>query len=246
MRTRVLFLILLSLAFVACEKEEKKDNEEHAVKEVLFSYEQTEFANVVLPYRKAEIIYESGKKPALLLYLHGGSSKGADNEAQMKEPAIDSISNYLVLQKMNAIFLVPQCPSDKSWGGMMNGVLKSLIDRYVSEQLVDERKVYILGGSMGGSGTWSMISSYPDLFAAAMPVAGNPSKCNAENVAKTPFFTVMGTNDAIMNMEIVAEFVNKVKSFGGDCMFETETGWTHETSCKESYSKRRLDWVFSR
>lgn len=245
MRTRVLFLILLSFAFVSCEKEEKTSNEEQAVKEVVFSYEQTEFANVIMPYRKTEIIHDGSRKPALVLYLHGGSSKGSDNEAQMKEPAVDSICNHLVSQKSNAIILIPQCPSDKSWGGMMNGVLKSLIDLYVSEQLVDEQKIYIFGGSMGGTGTWGMISSYPDLFAAAMPVAGNPSKCNAEDVAKTPFFTVMGTDDAITDIDIVAEFVDKVKSFGGDCMFETETGRTHEATCKQSYTKNRLDWVFS-
>lgn len=84
-----------------------------------------------------------------------------------------------------------------------------------------------------------------DLFAAAMPVAGNPSKCNAEDVAKTPFFTVMGTDDAITDIDIVAEFVDKVKSFGGDCMFETETSRTHEATCKQSYTKNRLNWVFS-
>lgn len=84
MRTRVLFLILLSFAFVSCEKEEKTSNEEQAVKEVVFSYEQTEFANVIMTYRKTEIIHDGSRKPALVLYLHGGSSKGSDNEAQMK------------------------------------------------------------------------------------------------------------------------------------------------------------------
>ena len=38
-----------------------------------------------------------------------------------------------------------------------------------------------------------------------MPIAGNPSECNAEDAAKTPFFTVMETYDKINNMRAVAE-----------------------------------------
>ena len=47
-----------------------------------------------------------------------------------------------------------------------------------------------------------MLSSYPGLFAAAMPVAGKASKCNAENVAATPVLTVMGTADKIMKIDV--------------------------------------------
>ena len=60
---------------------------------------------------------------------------------------------------------------------------------------------------MGGTGTWTMLSSYPGLFAAAMPVAGKASKCNAENVAATPVLTVMGTADKIMKIDVVQDFI---------------------------------------
>lgn len=51
----------------------------------------------------------------------------------------------------------------------------------------------------------SLKSLLYDLFAAAMSVAGNPSGGNAEDVAKTPFFTVMETDDTTKNMGVVAE-----------------------------------------
>lgn len=57
------------------------------------------------------------------------------------------------------------------------------IAKEIMEDKVDGDRIYILGGSMGGTGTWSMASAYPGLFAAAMPVAGNPSKSIAENVS---------------------------------------------------------------
>ena len=76
--------------------------------------------------------------------------KQRDNEKQMNEAGIDSITNYLESRQIEAIYLVPQCPSDKSWGGPMLGVLKSLIDKYVGDGIVDKNSIYIFGGSMGG------------------------------------------------------------------------------------------------
>lgn len=198
---------------------------------------------IEMPYRVAHI--NGTGKPSLVIYLHGGSSKGNDNEIQMSEAGVDSIANYLESRQIEAIYLVPQCPSDKSWGGPMLGVLKSLIDKYVGDGIVDENSLYILGGSMGGTGTWSMLSAYPGLFTAAMPVAGNPSKCDADKVASTPVCTVMGTSDRIMSVETTSDFINELNARNGITKFEVEDGWTHEMTCIQSYTTHRLDWVFS-
>ncbi|MDO4309662.1 MAG: hypothetical protein Q4C43_02910 [Prevotella sp.] len=198
---------------------------------------------IEMPYRVAHI--NGTGKPSLVIYLHGGSSKGNDNEIQMSEAGVDSIANYLESRQIEAIYLVPQCPSDKSWGGPMLGILKSLIDKYVGDGIVDENSLYILGGSMGGTGTWSMLSAYPGLFTAAMPVAGNPSKCDADKVASTPVCTVMGTSDRIMSVETTSDFINELNARNGITKFEVEDGWTHEMTCIQSYTTHRLDWVFS-
>lgn len=49
-----------------------------------------------LPYHELTFVSKSNtEKPCLALYLHGGSSRGNDNQTQMGEAGIDSISNYL-------------------------------------------------------------------------------------------------------------------------------------------------------
>lgn len=207
-----------------------------------FGYGRIESAGIDMPYRYAAFNESDSSKPALVIYLHGGSSKGVDNETQMLEAGIDSIANYLTEQDGKAIFLVPQCPADKFWGGPMLGVLKALIDEF-KEGKVNDGRIYILGGSMGGTGTWSMVSAYPDLFAAAMPVAGNPSTCIAGNVSQTPVFTVMGTADTIMNVETTSDFIDKLNSLGG--ITKLDIDWTHEATCVQSYTAPRLDWVLS-
>lgn len=210
------------------------------------SKEQITTLGITMVYRKCVITNEnSTEAPILVVYLHGGSSKGNDNEKQLLEPGTDSIARYLETHGINAIFLIPQCPTDKSWGGPMNTMLKAMIDRYASEGVADANRIYIFGGSMGGTGTWGMLSAYPNFFAAAMPVAANPSKTVVENVATTPACTVMGTADAIMKVETAASFVEELKALDDDVRMDVEEGWTHETTCIQSYTTARLEWVFS-
>lgn len=226
-----IWMPLIGILF--CIVEGKSENS------LVFEAEKIVSAGIEMPYRVAYI--DGSGNQSLVIYLHGGSSKGNDNVAQMNEAGIDSIANYLDLKQLNAVYLVPQCSSDKSWVGPMLGVLKAMIDMYVA----DNKDVYIFGGSMGGTGTWNMLSAYPRLFTAAMPVAGNPSKCDADNVAATPVYTVMGTSDRIMSVETAADFVNELNAIGGITRFDVEEGWTHEMTCIQSYTTERLDWIFS-
>lgn len=213
--------------------------------DITFSFEEEYLAGVTLKYRKAEIGNSAEQPLAMVIYLHGGSSKGDDNMLQMQEKGIDSISNYLAANNIGALMIVPQCPTDYSWGANLFGAIKALIDRYAAMGIADKDRIYLFGGSMGGTATWNMVSAYPGLFAAAMPVAGNPSKCTPENVAKTPIYTVMGTADMIMDIPTVEHFADEVAQFNGFVSVEIEEGWTHETTCIESYTGKRLSNVMS-
>lgn len=232
-----IFRIWVSLiGILFCMAEGRSENN------LVFEADKVISGGIEMPYRIAKT--DKTGNLSVVIYLHGGSSKGNDNAVQMNEAGIDSIANYLELKQLNAVYLVPQCPSDKSWGGPMLGVLKALIERHVPSESSDDTDIYIFGGSMGGTGTWSMLSAYPRLFTAAMPVAGNPSKCNATSVATTPVYTVMGTSDRIMSVETASDFINELNSIGGTTRFDIEEGWTHEVTCIQSYTTARLDWIF--
>lgn len=216
--------------------------------EFSFAGLQRNFAGINLNYRKANIEGQAGDAKALVIYLHGGSSCGTDNTTQMSEPGIDSIANYLFNHHKAAVFIVPQCPDrNKGWGGITKNV-KALLDFTANTEGVDPSQIYIFGGSMGGTGTWKMLSSYPDYFAAAMPCAANPKGMNAETVATTPVYNVMGLADKIMNSDvrsIAEDFISQLQQLGDEAVYETVPDWTHEVTCVQSYSKSRMDWVFA-
>ena len=209
---------------------------------------QHNFAGNILNYRKASNEGNAGDAKALVIYLHGGSSCGTDNTTQMNEPGIDSIANYLSNHHKAAVFVVPQCPDrNKGWGGMVKDV-KALLDFTAQTEGVDPNQIYIFGGSMGGTGTWKMLSSYPDYFAAAMPCAANPKGMNAETVATTPAYNVMGLADKIMDSgvrTIAEDFISQLQQLGDEAVYEAVPDWTHETTCIQSYSTPRMDWVFA-
>ncbi len=227
--------LIVLLSFLGCGNVFAQD--------IFFSKESFTSSGMTLPYRKAAIP-GNDSEASLVIYLHGGSSKGNDNETQMQEPGVSAISTWLSENNRKAIMLVPQCPEDKSWVGTTQNVLVSLLQDYINRGVADADKVYILGGSMGGTGTWNMLSNHPDMFAAAMPVAGNPTGLNAEAVSKTPLYIVMGTADRLMRISNVETFLTNMDNFNAEYMFDIEEGWTHEDVCKRSYTDERLDWVF--
>lgn len=234
MYRNIIITLLLCCAAVACRAQESD-----------FSKESYSRSGITLPYRKAVVNGDGGEGNMLVIYLHGGSSKGDDNEKQIQEAAVPTIYSYLKEKGKNAVMVVPQCPSDKSWIGSMLGVLRYFIVSCADNYGVDNSRIFIMGGSMGGTGTWNMTANYPGLFAAAMPVAGNPKGLDAQKAALTPVYTVMGTADRIMSIPTVESFLQEMEAFGAEYRFDTEEGWSHEYTCEKSYTDERLDWLFA-
>lgn len=236
------FMLLTVLTFCTLSALATEDSDK-----LNYAYETYTDGTNTLPYRKAEINVDEGAgvKPLLAIYLHGGSSRGNDNELQMQEPGKDSIANYLLAHKIPAILVVPQCPAGGSWGGQMLAVVYGMLKQFTDARQVNLDRVYIFGGSMGGTGTWSMLSAYPGFFAAAMPCAANPSGCDPDKVSKTPAYTVMGSADRLMSVATAQDFVSQITALNADCRMEVADGWDHRNTCEWSYTTPRLDWVFA-
>lgn len=243
------FLLLTLLAIFSCTKEpaEKPATGNPAGpldEEIVFSYEEGIFAATTIPYRKAVVNGNSGTRPVLCLYLHGGSSRGSDNEAQLLEPAVDSIVNYLSANNISAIVIVPQCPSNRSWGGTMNRPLKLLVESFLP--LVDTSRIYCFGGSMGGTGVWSLLNYDTHLFAAGMTVAGNPTGCNPDSVFRTSVCAVVSSADEVIDHTQVTDFFFQLPDNAPVCSFNIVNGWTHQETCEKSYNTPLLSWMFNR
>ena len=76
-------------------------------------------------------------------------------------------------------------------------ILFELIDTVIAENDIDPNRIYVVGFSMGGTGTWQAIAARPKFFAAAIPAAGGrvyPWQWNSEMLS-VPIWAFQGSKD---------------------------------------------------
>ena len=182
--------------------------------------------------------YDPAKKYPLILFLHGAGERG------------ENFEHYrIALPKMlkqgytrEAIILCPQCPLELTWN-LLALNLKKYLDDMIKQYNADEDQILITGLSMGGYGTWEMISSFPDVFAAAGPICGGGIFWRAERIGKMPVRVYHGLADTIVppvNSEIMVE---ALKAKGGSVEYFPLEGVNHN-SWDYAYEKAGLiDWL---
>ncbi len=173
----------------------KGDVKEVSVKD-LDKFEAAEKNGVVYRLYRPDV---KSKRP-LILFLHGGGECGSDNISQMtgtlgaiklaerysdmyvmapQAPDGNGISMDENLKKMlsrgnpfrNNMSDTPfSLKGEYGWNrdylSKVSGIIRDLID----EGLVDEKRVYVIGLSMGGGGCITMCSVDPELFAGAVAI----------------------------------------------------------------------------
>ena len=145
------------------------------------------FQGTTLPYRFfIPENYDSTKKYPLVLALHGAGERGSDNVSHVASYRIATAWADPVNQSNFPCFVcAPQCPEGRSWTygfypapmGEEMATVVDILDSLAVEFSIDENRFYVTGLSMGGFGTWDLITRFPDRFAAAIPMSagGNPS-----------------------------------------------------------------------
>jgi predicted peptidase len=111
----------------------------------------------------------SRKRWPLLLFLHGAGERGTDLKLVTKHgpPKLAARGTEFPF-----LILSPQCPREQRWD---DDALLALLDHVAARYRIDARRVYLTGLSMGGYGTWSLGTKYPERFAAIAPVCGGGS-----------------------------------------------------------------------
>lgn len=115
----------------------------------------------------------------LLIFLHGGDRSNTKHHPKKyaTEQGID----------IPMIIAAPHCSRGCSWSRVD---FEALVNEISENFRIDKTKIFITGYSMGGYGTWSALTNYPKLFAAAAPICGggNPNKiCVVKNTSIKAF-----------------------------------------------------------
>src|SRR5262245_1774870 len=78
---------------------------------------------------------------------------------------------------------------------------------------VDDKRIYLMGHSMGGAGTWHLGTKYPDKWAGLAPIApaafGQPA--GLDKIKHLPVIVVQGDQDTLVRAEGTRRWVDKLK-----------------------------------
>lgn len=253
MRFLLLCSALLVLAPVAAEDAVKP--------EALFEARELKYDDGnVLRYRLlVPENYDASKKYPLVLFLHGAGERGNDNRRQLIHGMGDLVRP--VMRKQHpAIVVAPQCPQGKRWVEVpwdadshshperasepMTLILK-LLEELPEEFSIDQDRIYVTGLSMGGFGTWDLLTRKPELAAAAIPICGGGDPEHVARYKDVPIWVFHGGSDEVVDVKRSREMVEALKAAGGRPIY-TEYPSVGHNSWAPTYGNRAVwDWLFA-
>jgi predicted peptidase len=194
--------------------------------------------------------YDLQRKYPIVICLHHGGACGNDNIKQIdgSEPAQLLSKNENRVKYASFIF-VSQCPSGSSWGGMpeypsVDSLVFETINALEKEYTIDTDRCYVMGISMGGYGTWNLISTHPKMFAAAIPICGAGDTNLVKNVINVPLWAFHGRLDRNVPVSGSRDMIGAIRNAGGKPRYTEFPDGDHNIWNQVSNTPGLLDWLF--
>lgn len=210
MRIDIFFIIIFFSFFHSYGQKRNQDD---------FLKKQFSKNNQYINYRILEPYHKTNDDVPLFIFLHGAGERGDDNEKQLAHG-----SRFFLEQtekkEYNSYVVLPQCPDNNRWSyhkvdPWLKGIQESknkdisyygslvieLIENLIENKNIDPNRIYISGLSMGGYGTFDLVSHRNDLFAAAAPICGGSDLALLEKAVDVPFWIFHGDLDRVVPVE---------------------------------------------
>ncbi len=194
-----------------------------------------------------------------MLFLHGAGERGDDNEKQL----IHGGRNFAheAMRRSHPAFVVfPQCPADKKWVDVpwdaashnvpddpsetMQSVL-ALIAALQKEFPIDAGRIYCVGLSMGGYGTWDLLYREPALLAGVIPICGGGDPATVEKIKAVPVWAFHGDMDPTVPVNRSREMIKVLEAAGAHPIYTEYEGVTHDSWTQTFDNRLAWDWLFA-
>ena len=205
----------------------------------------------------------AGKKPSVILFLHGSGERGSDGEKQTQS----GLGPYLRTRAADfpAIVVFPQSPQGKSWDGATAELAMAALDAATREFGGDAARTYLTGMSRGGYGTYQLALLHPGRFAALVPVCGgitsprageplhvaavadseDPFRAAAAGLKDVPIWIFHGAKDDLVPAEQSRRLFAALQAAGGDVRY-TEFPDANHNSWDATYRDDAMwAWLFA-
>ena len=176
------------------------------------------------PYRVFVPERYDGKTPRpLVVALHG---MGGDENSMF-----DLYRAGVIKQEAERLGFFVVCPKGRESASMYRGKAETDVLDVLAEVRrdfkIDASRIYLMGHSMGGFGTWSIAMKYPGLFAALGPIAGGGSAAGLEKIKHVPQYVVHGDNDKTVPVAASRTMVEAARKLGVKLVYVEVPGGSH-------------------
>ena len=200
---------------------------------------------------------EGGAKYPLVIWLHDILGIGLFNREQISGSDAVGAKHWTrkeIQAHHPAFVLAPQCSLGSFWVNFLTRqpsqklrTVPDLVADLMRQYPIDPKRLYVAGQSMGGYGVWALIEMRPDLFAAAVPVAGAGIPLMAPLIVNTPVWAFHCSRDRIVNVKESRIMIGALRAIGGTPKYTEYPRLGHTNSCwSKSFQEPGLvDWVFA-
>ncbi len=240
-RLNCLFLLTISLAFLACSNDDEPNPEPN------YTYEDLENAFAAIDispgiedvtlqatndiwwdFRAIAPEVNGSEKRPLIIALHGaygGNTEAHKATACYIEPGLEELDAFII----------------SPYGGPLHWYepenqqqILTLINLAIKFWPVDEEKVAVTGYSNGGNGSWFYAETRSEIFSAGIPMASSYSTLNSKGTGRkieTPLYVIHGEGDTLFPIDSTQNWVDRSIEAGSNIEFVVAGGLSHYEPC---------------
>ena len=198
--------------------------------------------------------YDPAKKWPLVIKLHGYNPANPEYVRWWAADSRHSFADSEYAGHQGIIYVEPHGRGNTQYLGLGDQDVVRVIQLAKEKFKVDENRVYLMGDSMGGWGTWNVGTRHPELFAALAPIFGGvdyhsqlteealgkltpleryfqdkqSSWSTADSLLNMPILVLHGDVDQAVNVEYSRYGVRMLERWGYDIRYVEFPGYGHE------------------
>ncbi len=219
-----------------------------------FTYTDPDGRTERLPYLLSVPMDDArqGSPIPLILFLHGLGECGLGGDQLDRVRSHGPWREKLALDHFPFAVLAPQCPPPKPEDPVESyrekwqvEPLLALLDHVEAGLSVDTSRVYIMGLSMGGYGTWRLAAAHPERFAAAVPICGGGDPQWAPALARLPIWAFHGERDSVVPVSRTREMVTAILQANGSPRMTIYPDADHDSWTRTFANPEVYEWLLS-
>jgi poly(3-hydroxybutyrate) depolymerase len=196
-------------------------------------------AREIMPYRMyVPRAYTGAKAFPLIVALHGlgGTEDSFFDNYNKALPPLAEQHGYILATPLGyrvdgsygwGLGTPPADPAVRRTQDLSEQDVMQVLQRVRQLYKIDENRIYLMGHSMGGLGTWKIAPKYPDIWAAIATFAGAGAPATLERIRHVPEIVVHGDADPTVNVSGSRNMVAKLKELGVEHKYIEVPGGLH-------------------